>query len=91
MEILANNNHLNPSQLGLDRNPEVFGAPLEGPRWINLWDKDDIIAWPVEPLMGEQDAGLVADLYTNVDWKISTAHNQYWKSHIVSEKIAKHW
>ncbi|MDJ0554288.1 MAG: hypothetical protein QNJ68_07610 [Microcoleaceae cyanobacterium MO_207.B10] len=91
LEILANDGYLNPKELGLDRNPEVFGEPLKRPRWINLWDKDDIIAWPVEPLMGEQDAGLVADIYTNVDWKISTAHNQYWNSKIVHEKIAEHW
>jgi len=62
LEILANGDRLNPRELGLDRNPEVFGARLEGPRWINLWDKDDIIAWPVEPLMGEQNTRLDADI-----------------------------
>ncbi|NET51952.1 MAG: hypothetical protein F6K09_25615 [Merismopedia sp. SIO2A8] len=91
LEIFANDGGLNASELGLDRNPEIFGTPLEGPRWINLWDKDDFIAWPVKPLVREQDANLVADIYTNVSCSILKAHNRYWNSHIVHGKIAEHW
>lgn len=91
LEILAKGDRLNASQFGLDRNPEVFGEPLEGPRWINLWDKDDILAWPVEPLVQEEDTNVVADIYTNVSSLISNAHNLYWDSKIVHEQIAKHW
>ena len=89
LEILAQGQQLNPSHYGLDQNPAVFGAALDGPRWINFWDKDDIIAWPVQFLM--QDSPVVADIYTDVADRITTVHNKYWTSKVVYKEIAAHW
>ena len=91
LKILESGERLDVSKFGLDRNPDVFGEPLTGPRWINLWDKDDIIAWPVEPLMKEQIPAVVRDVYTNVGNMISTAHNLYWNDKTVHREIAAHW
>lgn len=89
LDILAKGEKLNPSDYGFDRNPEVFGEPLPGPRWINIWDKDDIIAWPVAPLMPE--SSMVTDMYIDVGDFISRAHNQYWDNKKVHRAIAKAW
>ncbi|MGB3401957.1 MAG: hypothetical protein WBA77_04640 [Microcoleaceae cyanobacterium] len=89
VEILASGNKLNPSDYGLDQNHPVFGEELTGPRWINFWDKDDIISWPVKPLM--QNPFMIEDIYTDVADRIAIAHNQYWESKRVHEKLAAYW
>jgi hypothetical protein len=89
LEILASGNKLNPSHYGFDRNPQVFGNPLNGPRWVNFWDKDDIISWPVQPLM--QDSPLIEDRYSDVGDRIATAHNEYWANKFLHEQIAGLW
>jgi hypothetical protein len=89
LEILADGKQLNPSHYGLDQNPPVFGNPLKGPRWINFWDKDDIISWPVEPLM--QNTPAIKDIYTDVGDRVATVHNEYWNSPIIHENIAAYW
>lgn len=94
LEILADGKKLNPSNYGLTRNPDAFGEPLDGPRWINLWDKDDIISWPIEPLMESSAPGMgsiAQDLYTDVGSLISKTHNAYWKAKKVHSAIAKYW
>lgn len=90
LKILAEGKQLNPSDYGLDQNFDVFGSPLQGPRWINFWDKDDIISWPVEPLM-QNHSQLIKDVYIDVGDRIATVHNEYWNNRIVHEKIAAHW
>lgn len=89
VEILASGHKLNPSHYGLDRNPEVFVSPLQGARWINFWDKDDIISWPASLLM--QDSPVVKDIYTDVGDHVSSVHNKYWSSSKIHELIAAHW
>lgn len=89
LEILASGNTLNPSYYGLDFNPEVFGTPLSGPRWLNFWDKDDFIAWPAKPLM--QDSPVIEDIYTDVGDRVATVHNEYWSHSVVHEAIASYW
>ncbi len=89
LEILANGNQLNPSDYGLDQNPDVFGSPLLGPRWLNFWDKDDIIAWPVEPLLQETQS--VQDIQLDVGDHVSTVHNKYWSDLGMQQKIAEYW
>jgi hypothetical protein len=92
LDVLAANNELDPVDYGLDRNPKSFGKPLQGPRWINIWDKDDPIAWPVEPLMKESsNRKIVSDVYIDVSDSISESHNKYWESTKVHEAIADSW
>ncbi|MDY6937661.1 MAG: hypothetical protein SWY16_08330 [Cyanobacteriota bacterium] len=89
LKILAQGDRLNPSYYGLDRNPEGFGNPLGGSRWLNFWDKDDFISWPVRPLM--QDSPMVEDIYTDIADRLATVHNEYWDSQIMHEEIAARW
>ncbi len=89
LDILANGNQLNPSNYGLDQNHQIFGNPLTGPRWVNFWDQDDFISWPVKPLM--QNTSTIQDIYTDVGDRVATAHNKYWSSKVVHEEIAAHW
>jgi hypothetical protein len=85
VEAVAAGEKLNPEHYGLHADPD-----LPGPRWINLWDRDDPLAWPVEPLM-DSDHGVVKDIYVNVsDW-ITKAHGAYWSSKAVHTAIAEHW
>jgi hypothetical protein len=85
VEAIAAGEHLDPSHYGL--NPD---ENLPGPRWINLWDLDDPLAWPVEPLM-DTEQQTVADVYVNVsDW-VTKAHNAYWTSKTAFKAVADHW
>jgi hypothetical protein len=91
LEILAADQRFDPSSYGLDRQLRD-GASLEGPRWINLWDRDDPIGWPVEPLMQEASAEqFVKDVYVDVSDLVSKAHDRYWRSRVVHQVIAGHW
>ena len=91
LQLLADNRQLDPAQYGLDRNPPGFDR-LTGPRWINLWDKDDAIAWPVEPLMKSTGrAPPVEDIYVDVSDSTLSAHEAYWRSSRVHKVIAEHW
>ncbi len=75
-------------------NPEHYGflpdADLPGPRWLNLWDLDDALSWPVEALM-DTDNGMVKDVYVNVSSWITRAHNAYWTSGNAHNAIAENW
>jgi hypothetical protein len=56
-------------------------------RWINSWEKDDPIAWPVEPLMsGAGD--VVVDRYVDVS---NDPIDAYWASASVHDLIAAAW
>ncbi|MDY7109751.1 MAG: hypothetical protein SYC29_14035 [Planctomycetota bacterium] len=91
LEILAADHRFEPSSYGFDRQL-ADGAPLEGPRWINLWDRDDPIGWPVQPLMQESSGEpLVKDVYADVSDLVSKAHDRYWRSRTVHQVIAAHW
>lgn len=85
VEAVAAGEKLNPVHYGL-----VPDADIPGARWLNLWDLDDPLAWPVEPLM-DTDSEMVSDVYVNVsDW-ITKAHNAYWNSKAAQKAIAEHW
>lgn len=85
VEAVAAGEKLNPVHYGLIPDPD-----LPGPRWMNIWDRDDPLAWPVEPLM-ETESGAVRDVYVNVsDW-ITKAHNAYWTSKAAHKAIAERW
>jgi pimeloyl-ACP methyl ester carboxylesterase len=91
VEILAGGGRIDPAVYGLTQNPIFFGPlKLRGPRWMNIWDKDDPIAFPVEPLVDNR-LQAVSDLYINVSSNIAEAHNLYWANHDVHGQIAKYW
>lgn len=91
LKILANDQLLDPADYGLD-DDRPTGRDLSGARWINIWDRDDPIAYPVEPLMQRADgARLVEDVYIDVSDQVTRAHDAYWRSTDVHRAIAKRW
>lgn len=89
---LASDDKLDATDYGLSVNPPNFDSRISGPRWINIWDKDDVIAWPVEPLMksvGSQQ--VIKDINLDISDLISQTHNRYWSSSKVHELIADAW
>lgn len=61
---------------------------LAGPRWINIWDKDDVAAYPVSFLY-ENGNKLLEDKYIDVSDSVLTTHNKYWQSDKVAKYIAE--
>lgn len=89
LDILAGDQQLNPSDYGLTTGPN---HDLDGPRWINLWDKDDPVSFPVEPLVDQSgNPGLVLDVYSDVSDLVTLAHNAYWSNKDVHGEIARRW
>ncbi|MEM1208293.1 MAG: hypothetical protein AAGI54_03410 [Planctomycetota bacterium] len=88
IDILANNGTLDIGKFGLQHDFNDKPVP-PGPRWLNIWDRDDPIAWPVEPLVDV--SALVEDIYPDVSDSLSRSHNAYWKSGKVHKAIAKRW
>src|SRR5882672_10982516 len=82
-------NRLTAEHYGLTANPETFET-LHGPRWVNFWDKDDPIAWPVEPLM-LQTPDVVKDMYVGVSDDITNGHGEYWKDEEFQKLVAEAW
>lgn len=92
LSTLASDDKLNAKDYGLVVNPANFHSEISGPRWINIWDKDDVIAWPVEPLMksvGGQE--VIKDINLDISDSVSQTHNRYWSSKKVHEIIAQAW
>lgn len=89
VEILASGETLIPAEYGLESELSQGNLNKGLPRWINFWDKDDPISWPIAPVMG--DTNLVKDVYIDVsDW-VHLAHNKYWTDKDVHKSIAEHW
>ena len=88
--ILAKNRELDPVDYGL--TSQLDGDRLDGIRWLNLWDRDDPIAWPIEPLIGDVRKRPVAeDVYVDVSDSVTKSHTTYWRSEKVHRLIAGRW
>jgi hypothetical protein len=83
-------NRIDGAHYGLTRNDPAFGPALQGPRWVNLWDKDDPIAWPVEPLL-RQGGREVVDVYLDVSDSVAKVHGEYWRSGKFQRELAARW
>ena len=89
--LLARGRELDPADYGLASQWDT-GEPVGGVRWINIWDRDDPIAWPIEPLMGDHRGEPAAeDLYVDVSDSVIKAHEAYWASKKVHEIVARRW
>jgi hypothetical protein len=88
VDLLANGEKINPELHGIVENNNF--EKLEGPRWLNIWDKDDPIALPIEPLM-DNSKNKVIDIRTRISNSIMKVHNMYWESSVVHKIIAGRW
>jgi hypothetical protein len=72
-------------------NPAFLPAPF---RWINFYDKDDVLGWPLRPLMGGYET-LVEDREIQAGQGLSKilaswnpySHTQYWKTDAVVDAV----
>jgi hypothetical protein len=60
---------------------------LENPRWVNFWDKDDLIAAPVAFLY-KNTMGVIEDITVNAGALLPKAHTDYWYSLDMANYIA---
>lgn len=88
VELLAAGKKIDPALHGIIDNPKF--EKLSGARWINIWEKDDPVALPIEPLM-DNSSSSVEDVLLHSTNFISKAHNLYWSSSKVHRVIAKKW
>jgi hypothetical protein len=74
-------------------NPAVVGlGPDEGlanPRWVNFWDEDDLVAYPVAFLYDKVEGErVVVDRCVDLREKFPGVHSAYWRSREVADGIA---
>lgn len=91
LKILASDKQLNPSDYGLTSNFSDGYSQLSNPRWINFWDKDDPISFPIEPLVDQSNSALALDVYSDVSDRLTQAHNAYWGNEGVHREIGTRW
>lgn len=73
---------------GLDR-PEPFPMPNPDFRWINIYDKDDILGWPLLPLGGGfRNAGFIEDIIVDSGLPF-LSHMKYWTNRRSLKTIAE--
>ena len=88
VERLAQKKTTSPENYGLTSQLDGKILPQNKPRWINIWEKDDLIAWPVEPIMCSE---LVEDVAIDMaDWDVNV-HSLYWESEKCHDEIARRW
>jgi hypothetical protein len=87
----------------LDRLLPLFGVPITVPAppfraahpaircgWINIFDEDDVIGYPLAPIYGN---AILQDKQVNAGGLLSSwnplSHNGYWEDDDVTKKLAK--
>ena len=91
LETLANDRQLEPTDYGLASSFGDDDTQLSGPRWINFWDKDDPISFPIEPLVAQSNPVFALDVYSDVSDLLTHAHNAYWDNEDVHREVGKRW
>jgi hypothetical protein len=61
---------------------------LSNPRWVNFWDKDDLVSAPVAPLYNNAQ-NVILDQHVNAGFMLPKAHTEYWFSDEMASYIAK--
>lgn len=56
-------------------------------QWINFYDRDDLLGWPLRPLGGRFEE-IVQDEERNKMGSLLTSHTKYWKHDDLYEEIA---
>lgn len=94
LDLYAAGRGVDPAYHGFVQNPAGFGTALLPPRWINIWDRDDPIAWPNTALIANDDGEgrkVARDEYIDVSDSVRDAHGKYWTSDNVARAIARSW
>lgn len=66
------------------------GDGLSNPRWVNFWDDDDLVAFPVAFLYEEVDGErVVVDRRVDLRENFPAVHSAYWRSREVADCVAE--
>ena len=68
-------------------SPVAFARPNDRFRWMNIFDKDDILGWPIRPLGGDFQAIWITDHQENTGGPLRS-HTNYWFDFGVNDRIA---
>ena len=69
-------------------NSVPFTRPNDRFQWINIYDKDDVLGWPLRPLGAAFDVDWIRDCKENTGGLLRS-HNNYWFDAGVNEQIAE--
>lgn len=58
-------------------------------RWLNIWDKDDLIAYPLENLFGRVAGRTVEDVEVDTGLIMPWAHTEYWSDEETADAIVR--
>ena len=83
MEMIHNDEKLALESIGIRK-----GASGENSKWLNFWDKDDVISYPVEFLY-KNPSGFLEDHYVDIGDSFPNVHNAYWSSKKIAEIVAE--
>ena len=76
---------LHPETLGLRQKDG-----LSNPRWVNFWDQDDIISYPLAFLYETVDSEpVVEDRYIDIGDIFPGVHEKYWNSRKLADYVAQ--
>jgi hypothetical protein len=63
---------------------------LANPRWVNFWDDEDLVSYPVAFLYGEEDGGaVVVDKRVSLGESFPEVHSAYWRSAEIAAYVAE--
>ncbi len=75
---------LDGRKLGLSRRAHSRERPV----WLNVWDRHDVLSFPVEPFYKNVDA---VDLYPDHSDSLLGSHDAYWSASSVHKVLAQNW
>jgi len=82
---IKNRQELDPEAIGLRAADK-----LKNPRWVNFWDKDDVLSYPVQFLYKKvKPKKVVEDKYIDLGDIFPLVHVKYWKSEELADYIAE--
>ena len=62
-------------------------------QWLNFFDSDDLVAYPLEPIfrnsVNKEVSVMPTDIEVSTGWVTPWAHINYWHNGKVAEKIAR--
>jgi hypothetical protein len=77
-----------PLFVGGMKDVTPFGKPNDAFRWINYYDKDDVLGWPLKPLSPAYEQLVEQDVIVNAGLPIFS-HLNYWKRSTVLQLIGQ--
>lgn len=58
-------------------------------QWLNIWDKDDLVAYPLESIFRNAANKTVRDVEVDTGLIMPWAHTEYWSDHETAQVIAE--